>query len=284
MDWMYVLKAVVLGIVEGLTEFLPVSSTGHLILAADLLDFPKDAFYQMFLIVVQLFSIIAVIILFFGRLWKQVKGFFCFRRESLHFVFAWILGCIPAAVLGLLFNDWIEEKLMSAATVAVALLAGAFMLLLFERFAERKARTERMEDIRFSQALGVGFFQCLSLWPGFSRSASTIMGGWAVGLKTKAAADYSFFLAIPIMLAASGYSLFKYVRHGVPGMAAAMTREQFFALVFGCLASLAVALAVVRLFMGFLKKHRLAVFAYYRIVLAFVLMLLLYLGPRGGRF
>lgn len=276
MDWVYVIKAVILGMIEGLTEFLPISSTGHLIIAAKFLAFPEDSFYKMYIIVVQLFAILAVLIIFWHRLWQQVAGFFQGRKDSLRFVFAWFIACVPASLLGLKFNDLIDEKLMSAKTVALALIVGGILILLVERFFANKFRVKKMEDMTIPQALGVGIFQCLSLWPGFSRSASTIMGGQVCGLSTRAAADFSFFLAIPIMFAASSYSLFKYIKTDYIVNNVVLSREQFFALIFGCLAALAVALAVVSGFMKFLKKHKLTIFAYYRIILAIVLLLALH--------
>lgn len=284
MDWLYILKAVILGIVEGLTEFLPISSTGHLILAAKFLQFPEDSFYRMYIIVVQLFAILAVLIIFWSRLWRQVAGLFKGKRESWRFIFAWFLACIPASILGLLINDFIDEKLMSSLTVALALLVGAILILIVERKYANRYKVDRMEDMSIKQAVGVGVFQCLSLWPGFSRSASTIMGGQICGLSTRAAADFSFFLAIPIMFAASSYSLFKYIKHDYLVNAVSINREQFLALVFGCLAALAVALAVVSAFMKFLKKHSLTIFAYYRIALAGILLIVIFIerfSPRA---
>ncbi|MDO5733059.1 MAG: undecaprenyl-diphosphate phosphatase [Eubacteriales bacterium] len=279
MDLSYILKAALLAIVEGLTEFLPVSSTGHLIVAADLLKMPQDAFYQMYMIVIQLFAILAVIVLFFHRLWRQISGFFRFEKSAWTFVSKWVLATIPAGLMGLFFNDWIEAHLMRVPTVMAALVLGAILLIVLERWLRPLAYREPMESISYAQALGIGCFQCLALWPGFSRSASTIMGGWVCRVKTRAAADFSFFLAMPIMVLASIYSLYKYlVSAKSAGLAAVavMNRSQVFALIIGCLLSFIVALVVVDKFLNFLKRHSLRGFAYYRILLAILLGLRLF--------
>ena len=279
MDLIYILKAVVLGIVEGLTEFLPVSSTGHLIIVSELIDFPQDAFSNMFNIVIQLAAILAVLILFWPRIWVKLKSFFKGEQEGRNFMLIWVIGCVPAALAGVLLSDFIDAHLFSVPTVAIALIVGAIALLLTERIFAPKAVTKQIEQVTWKQALGVGLFQCLSLWPGFSRSASTIIGGWVMGMSTWLAADYSFFLAIPIMFGATGYSLIKYFMGAAEiGLETAMTGNQIAALIAGCVTSFLVALLVVRAFMAFLRTHKMRGFAIYRLVVGALLVVLLLAG------
>lgn len=279
MDIVFILKAVLLGVVQGLTEFLPISSTGHLIIVQNFIEFPQDNFSTMFSVVVQLASIFAVLILFWPRIWVKLKSLLRGEKEGKNFMLIWIIGCIPAALVGVLANDFIDEHLFSVPTVAAALIIGAIMLLVFEKYFAPKAHTKQIEAVTWKQAIGVGMFQVMALWPGFSRSASTIIGGWSMGMTTWLAADYSFFLAIPIMFGASGFSLFKYFRNAAElGTATAMTGSQVVALVAGCIASFIVALLVVRAFMAFLRTHSMRGFAYYRLAIGSLLIVLLLSG------
>lgn len=270
-DIIFVLKAILMGIVEGLTEFLPVSSTGHLIITQAVTGWPNNEFTRMFSVVIQLAAILAVVILFWPKLWHKVKSFFRGETEGRQFILIWVLGCLPAAVLGVLFDDFIDEHLFSVPTVALALFVGAILMLVSERYLARRGPLVRLEQIRPKQAVLVGLSQCLSLWPGFSRSAATIMGGWACGFNTSLAAEYSFFLAIPVMFGASGWSLRKYSFAG-------MSLTEAVALAVGFLVSFLVAYLVVRSFMAFLRKHKLQGFAWYRIGIAVVLAVLWGIG------
>lgn len=279
-EFFYLLKSIVMGLVEGITEFLPVSSTGHLIITQSLLGLPSDNFNAMFMVVIQLGAILAVLILFWPRIWTKLGAFFRCRAEGRQFMRVWILGCLPAVVMGLAWEILdLDVWLFRVPVVAAALIAGAILLLLLERrapqpdAAEAKAggSTERVEDISSRQALTVGLMQCLSLWPGFSRSAATIMGGWLAGFTTPLAADYSFFLAIPIMFGASGLKLIRFDFAGIAGY-------QIASLIVGFVVSFVVALLVVRAFLAFLHRRRLAVFAWYRIAVGVLLILLLSIG------
>ncbi len=274
MDFVYILKTIVLGIIEGLTEFLPVSSTGHLIIASDLMNIESDAFNKMFMVVVQLAAILAVLVLYWPRIWQVLKSFFSGEKAGRHFMLIWVLGCVPAVVAALLFGDFIDTYLFSVPTVVAALAVGAVLMLVGEEKLAKKNTQNDVGEITVKQSLIVGLAQCVSLWPGFSRSAATIMGGWAAGLTTAAAADYSFFLAIPIMFGASGYSLLKYFKDPTV-IGTAFTSTQIVAFVLGCVVSFIVALVVVKAFLQFLKKKPLKIFAWYRLGLAALLLILM---------
>ncbi|NLZ56274.1 MAG: undecaprenyl-diphosphate phosphatase [Clostridiaceae bacterium] len=282
MDILFILKAVLLGIVEGLTEFLPISSTGHLIILGQILGMPDNEYMKMFDVVVQLGAILAVLVLFRKRISTQLKGLLRGRPTAWRFVWIWFLGCLPAAVAGFFFHDLIKKYLMNIPGVVAALIVGAILMLLLEKFLAPRAKYSELEEVTPLRSLAVGTAQVFSLWPGMSRSASTIMGGWAVGMKTALAAEFSFFLAIPIMFGASGYSLFKFVRSapagGEVGLATAFSATEIVALVLGFITAFAVAMLVVEAFMHFLRNHKLAVFAWYRCGLAAVLLLLMFTG------
>lgn len=262
----FIIKAMLLGVVEGVTEFLPVSSTGHLIIAVDIFGLPEGKFMNMFNVVIQLGAILAVVWLFWDKLVLKGRSFFKGEAEGRKFLMVWILGCIPAAVLGVLLDDLIDKYLFSVWTVILALVVGAGLMLYLEQAIKPHRFKKEIEDISAKDALVVGAWQCLAMWPGFSRSASTIMGGWFSGMSTSVAAEYSFFLAIPVMFGASGLKLAKFDFAGVQ-------MYQYIALIVGFLTAFVTALFVVKAFMGFLKKNGLRVFAYYRVILAIVLLL-----------
>ncbi|HEX5042538.1 MAG TPA: undecaprenyl-diphosphate phosphatase [Candidatus Polarisedimenticolaceae bacterium] len=253
--------AIVLGIVEGLTEFLPVSSTGHLILAERALRF-TGARADLFAVFIQLGAILAVVWEYRGRLLAAVTGLSS-RPEARRFAGAVAIAFFPAAALGFLIHEWIESALFSPRTVAFALLAGAVAILVVEALPLRP-RTEDAEAISRGQALAVGLAQCVALWPGFSRSAATILGGLSAGLSRRAATEFSFFLAVPVMTAASLFSLRKH-RHDLhPGDGLAL------ALAF--ILSFLVAWASIRWLLRYVATHRFRPFAWYRIALALLVL------------
>ncbi|MBZ4666836.1 undecaprenyl-diphosphate phosphatase [Mahella sp.] len=261
-------KAFIMGIVEGITEFLPVSSTGHLIIVGDLIGFNDESFSVMFEIVIQLGAILAVI--FYYR--KKIADSFRHMKPGQWGFKLWfkiIIAFIPAAVIGLLVNDFVEAHLFSSFTVAIALVVGAVLMLLVERIFWNY-RVDDMDKINGRQALLIGTVQCLSLFPGMSRSASTIMGGMIAGMSVKAAAEFSFFLAMPTMIAATGYSFLK-------GFSA-MSALEWAALAIGFIVSFIVALVVVDRFLTYLGKHPLKPFAYYRLVVGILMIVLTLTG------
>jgi undecaprenyl-diphosphatase len=262
-----ILKAIILGIVEGITEFLPISSTGHLIVFGHFLDF-TGPFAVTFEIVIQLGAILAVVVFYWKRILESLKnlkpGQWGFR------LWLWMLiAFVPSAVLGLLTNDFVEQYLFSPLTVAIAMIVGALLILVVEKLV-RTAKYNDMLKVGAKKSFLIGLAQCLSLFPGMSRSASTILGGLMVGLSAKAAAEFSFFLAIPTMFAATGYSLVKGV--------GAMTATEGLALAVGFIASFAVAFLVVGRFLSFLGKHSLKPFAYYRLAVGTIMIFIAALG------
>jgi undecaprenyl-diphosphatase len=253
--------AIVLGIVEGLTEFLPVSSTGHLILAERALRF-TGARADLFAVFIQLGAILAVVWEYRARLRHAVTGLSS-RPDARRFAGSVAVAFLPAAVLGLLFHRWIEAVLFSPRSVAFALLAGALAILVVEALPMRP-RTQEAEAISWGQALAVGLAQCVSLWPGFSRSAATILGGLGAGLSRRAATEFSFFLAIPVMTAASAFSLRKHRADLQPGDGLAL------ALAF--VLSFLVAWASIRWLLRYVATHRFRPFAWYRIAVALLVL------------
>ena len=271
-----IIKAIIIGIVEGITEFLPISSTGHLILVGNFIGFSskvyKTEYVNMFNVVIQLGAILAIVYLFWDKIWKSLKpsNLFIPGKYGFDLWSKMLVAFIPAAFIGVLFNDQIESKLEFPRPVAVALIVGGILMIILENKYRKGNRIRDIEGVGYKQALIIGLFQCLSLWPGMSRSASTIMGAWIVGLTTSAAAEFSFFLAIPTMIAASGYKLFK--------LKIAMTSIEIIALVVAFIVSFVVALLVVDKFISFLKKRPMRVFAIYRIFIGGLLLILAFLN------
>jgi undecaprenyl-diphosphatase len=256
------LAAVILGIVEGLTEFLPVSSTGHLILVQPLLDVdPEQPTWRVFLFVSQLGAILAVVAYFWRDLWRRVLAKPLGGLGS-HIVVKLVAAMIPTVALGLLLNDLMEEHFESGAYapayVAGALIVGAGLILWIDRRFRRPGEMT-LEDITLRQAIAIGLFQCLAMWPGTSRAGATIMGGMVLGLTPKVATEFSFYLAIPTMFAAGGYRLLKYHRD--------LTGDGLGIVLLGTAVSFVVALAVVAWFMSYVRSKRFTPFAVYRVVL-----------------
>ncbi|RIA44581.1 undecaprenyl-diphosphatase [Hephaestia caeni] len=250
------LVVILLGIVEGLTEFLPVSSTGHLILAGELLGF-KGAVSTTFDIVIQLGAILAVIVLYWRRFWHVAAGLLGWQRGAVAFTRNILLGFLPSAVIGLFVYKMVKAMLEQPIIVAVMLIVGGVAILLIER-AVKRTPVDSVEAMPTRTALGIGIVQCLSMIPGVSRSGATIMGALALGVDRKTAAEFSFFLAVPTMLAASGYDLLK--SHE------ALTSNDWLAIAIGFVVSFIVALLVIRWFVGVVTRHGFAPFAWYRIV------------------
>ncbi len=256
--------AIILSIVEGLTEFLPVSSTGHLILAGEMLNYTgeKAATFQ---VIIQLGAIMAVVVLYWPRFWgllfpqKDAHGV-APRFSGLRGIGLLMLTCIPACVMGLLLHSYIKAYLFTPTTVLMALVVGALFMIIVERRAAPTVKYVTLDDIGPKEAFGIGCFQCLALWPGFSRSASTIMGGMLLGAGRQLAAEYSFVAAVPIMVAATGYDLLQ------SWNILSSTDIPFFAL--GIVASFVAALLAIKGFVTLLSRITLIPFAIYRLIMA----------------
>jgi undecaprenyl-diphosphatase len=257
-------QSLLIAVVEGITEFLPVSSTGHMILVGHFIGF-SGPFATLFEIVIQLGAILAIVVLYRKKILDSLRQLRP-GQAGFWFWFAVMMGFIPFGLVAFLLHDVVEAKLMHPLPVAVALLVGAGMMLAAEaKFRGRKGLDDAMR-IPWQKAVLIGLFQCLALWPGFSRSAATIIGGWMVGLTTVAAAEFSFFLALPTMVVASGYSLLK--------LDFTLTGMEWVSLAAGFLTAFLVALFVVDRFIRFLKHRPMRGFAWYRLVVGLVILLL----------
>lgn len=255
------LTAILLGIVEGLTEFVPVSSTGHLILASELFGYDATE-WAMFNVVIQLGAILAVVVQYWGTFWNAGMGVLKLESEGLRFARNILLAFLPSAVLGLALKDYIDIMLGSPSVVAWALIVGGIAILGIEKVA-KPGEDGSVADLPVKQVLGVGFAQCLAMVPGVSRSGATIMGALAMGISRKTAAEFSFFLAVPTMIGASTLEM---VTKGDRLMAGTST-VGWWEIVVGFVVSFVVALAVIRLFVAYVSRHGFAPFAWYRIVI-----------------
>jgi len=263
-----ILKAVLFGIVEGVTEWLPISSTGHMILLDQLVKLKvSEEFYEMFQVVIQLGAILAVILLFFHKLNPfSPKKELASKKQTWQLWFKVVVAVLPSAAIGLVLDDWMDAHLYNHIVVAIALLVYGIAFLYLEQ-GKRSAKIENVYDIDYRTALLIGAFQCLALIPGTSRSGSTILGAIILGVARPAGAEFSFFLAIPTMLGASALKLLKFLLSGVSASA-----TEVLLLVIGCVVSFVVSLLVIRALMEYVRKHSFASFGIYRIVLGAVVL------------
>lgn len=272
-----ILKAIVFGIVEGVTEWLPVSSTGHLILLNEFLTLNvSDEFQSMFDVVIQLGAILAVIVIFFHKLnpfspKKSEKA----KKATWDLWFKVILAIIPSGIVGVLFDDWMDAHLHNAVVVSLALIVYGVAFIYVERQNEGLTpRVQKVWGIDYQTALMIGLFQCLSLVPGTSRSGSTILGGIILGVSRAAASEFSFFMAIPTMLGASAIKLLKFILSGV-----AITGSEVAILLVGTVVSFVVSIVAIRALMNYVRSHSFSAFGVYRIVLGVIV--LAYFGIKG---
>ncbi|MBG9450865.1 UDP pyrophosphate phosphatase [Cytobacillus firmus] len=271
MDFIMILKAIILGFVEGMTEFAPVSSTGHMIIVDDMWlntkEFLSKYEANTFKVVIQLGSILAVVIIFKDRFIEMLglggRGKSSEEKQSRLKLSQVIVGLIPAGILGVLFEDYIDEHLFSTETVLIGLVIGAFLMIFADIFGGKNPKTVSVDQITYKQALSIGLIQCFSLWPGFSRSGSTISGGVLLGLSHRAAADFTFIMAVPIMAGASFLSLIKNLEY--------FSVEALPFFIAGFISAFVFALVSIRFFLKIIGKIKLIPFALYRIVLAGVI-------------
>lgn len=258
MSW---IEAVILALIEGLTEFLPVSSTGHMILGSAMMGIGSEDFTKLFIIVIQLGAIMAVFVLYFKR-------FF----QSVNFYLKLITAFIPAAVFGVLLSDKIDALLESPLSVAISLVIGGVILLFVDKWFNKPTMHE-MEEISYFDALKIGFFQCIAMIPGVSRSGATIVGGMSQHMSRKLAAEFSFFLALPTMLGATlKKSMDYFEKHD------ALTGDQIQSLVIGNVVAFIVAIIAIKGFIGYLNKHGFKMFGWYRIVAGLLIIVLMLSG------
>ena len=288
---MSLFETIIIAIVEGLTEFLPVSSTGHMIIAQKLLNVESTEFVKAFTIIIQFGAILSVIVLYWKRFFKlneirifdknSVGGLTKCARSKVYFQrflykydFYWklVIAFIPAMILGLLFNDLIDKMLESVMVVAVMLVLGGILMLFVDKWFNHPSEDQTMD---WKRALKIGFFQCISMIPGVSRSMATIVGGMTNKLTRKNAAEFSFFLAVPTMAGASGLKMVKMLTE--PG-GMDMLRENAITLIIGCVVAFIVAMAAIRFFIDFLTKYGFKAFGYYRIIVGTVIIGLLLAG------
>jgi undecaprenyl-diphosphatase len=274
MEFLLIIKAIILGFVEGLTEFAPVSSTGHMIIVDDMWlqseKFLGKYGANTFKVVIQLGSILAVVVTFKDRFidllgMGRIKNKFSDQRGGRLKLTQVIVGLIPAGIFGVLLEDYIDEYLFSTETVLIGLVIGAIFMIIADRFGPKTPKIQTVDQITYKQALTIGLIQCLSLWPGFSRSGSTISGGVLLGLSHRAAADFTFIMAVPIMAGASFLSLLKNWQY--------MTIDALPFFIAGFISAFVFALISIRFFLKLIDKIKLVPFAIYRILLAFIIFL-----------
>lgn len=266
-----IFKAILFGIVEGITEWLPISSTGHMILLNEFVNLKVSAeFYDLFEVVIQLGAILAVVIMYFKTICPI--GFGKTKEDTKDTFNLWgkiLVACLPAAIIGILFDDWLDEHLYNSVVVSIALIIYGIVFIVIESKKINKDKVNSLKEITYKQAVGVGCFQLLSLIPGTSRSGSTIIGGLILGLKRSVAAEFTFFLAIPVMVGASLLKLVKYILK----VGLVFEAGELLILGVGCLVAFIVSILIIKFLMNYIRKHDFKVFGYYRIALGILVLL-----------
>ena len=264
-----ILKVIFLGIVEGITEWLPISSTGHMLLVDEFITLNmSEEFKEMFFVVIQLGAIIAVVVMFWNKMWPFQLKDKSQPKVKMNTINMWlkvVVACIPSAVLGLLFDDLLEEYFGNAVTIAIMLIVYGVAFILVENWNKKRTpKVETLDDISYKTAFIIGMFQVLSMIPGTSRSGATIVGALLIGVSRTAAAEFTFFLAVPTMV---GASLLKLVKFGF-----AFTSAELITLAIGMVVAFAVSLLCIKFLMSFIKKHDFKPFGWYRIALGIVVL------------
>ncbi len=268
---MEILKAIFFGLVEGITEWLPISSTGHMILLDEFIHLNVSSeFYKLFEVVIQLGAILAVVVMYFKVIFPW--GFGKTKKDTMQTFNLWgkiLVACVPAAIIGILFDDWLDEHLYNSVVVSLMLIIYGVIFIVIEGKNLGACTTDNLESISYKQALCIGGFQLLSLIPGTSRSGATIIGGLILGLKRSVAAEFTFFLAIPVMAGASLLKLLKYIMN----VGLVFETSELIILGVGCLVAFIVSLIVIKFLISYIRKHDFKVFGYYRIILGIIVLL-----------
>lgn len=266
-----IFKAILFGIVEGITEWLPISSTGHMILLDEFINLNvSDNFYELFQVVIQLGAILAVVVIYFKSLFPW--GFGKSKKETQNTLNLWgkiLVACVPAAIIGILFDDWLDAHLYNSVVVSIALIVYGILFIVIENKNIGSKSTKDVNKITYKQALQIGVFQLLALIPGTSRSGSTIIGGLLIGLERSVAAEFTFFLAIPVMAGASLLKLAKYILK----VGFVFSGLELGILIVGCIVAFIVSMFVIKFLINYIRKHDFKVFGYYRIVLGILVLL-----------
>ncbi|CCZ92950.1 undecaprenyl-diphosphatase [Coprococcus eutactus CAG:665] len=270
LSFIEILKVVFLGIVEGITEWLPISSTGHMLLVDEFITLDaSDSFKDMFFVIIQLGAILAVVTIFWNKMWPfqmKDKTQSVFKKDTWSMWFKTVVACIPGAVVTLLFDDFIEDHLHTAVVISIALIFYGIAFIVIENWNKtRTPKVETLNDITYKTAFFIGMFQVLSIIPGTSRSGATIIGALLLGVSRVAAAEFTFFLAVPVMF---GLSALKLIKFGL-----SFTGAELAILIIGCVVAYLVSIVVIKFLMGYIKKHDFKIFGWYRIVLGVIVLL-----------
>ena len=270
LSFIEILKVVFLGIVEGITEWLPISSTGHMLLVDEFITLDaSDSFKDMFFVIIQLGAILAVVTIFWNKMWPfqmKDKTQSVFKKDTWSMWFKTVVACIPGAVVTLLFDDFIEAYLHTAVVISIALIFYGIAFIIIENWNKtRTPKVESLSDITYKTAFLIGMFQVLSIIPGTSRSGATIIGALLLGVSRVAAAEFTFFLAVPVMF---GLSALKLIKFGL-----SFTSAELAILIIGCVVAYLVSILVIKFLMSYIKKHDFKIFGWYRIVLGVIVLL-----------
>lgn len=270
LSFIEILKVVFLGIVEGITEWLPISSTGHMLLVDEFITLDaSNSFKDMFFVIIQLGAILAVVTIFWKKMWPfqmKDKTQSVFKKDTWSMWFKTVVACIPGAVVTLLFDDFIEAHLHTAVVISIALIFYGIAFIVIENWNKtRTPKVETLNDITYKTAFFIGMFQVLSIIPGTSRSGATIIGALLLGVSRVAAAEFTFFLAVPVMF---GLSALKLIKFGL-----SFTSAELAILIIGCVVAYLVSIVVIKFLMGYIKKHDFKIFGWYRIVLGVIVLL-----------
>ena len=283
MYFLEILKVIFVGIVEGITEWLPVSSTGHMLLVNEFLNMRmSEEFKEMFFVVIQLGAILAVVVIYWEKLWPfkksekpESKGQIIINKKIISLWLRVIVATVPAGLIGLLLDDWMDEHMHKPWVIALALIVyGVWFIWIEERNRKKKPRVKKLLQLSFPDAIKIGLFQCLSIIPGTSRSGATIIGGLETGLSRRVAAEYTFFMGIPIMF---GWSFVKLVKFGFH-----YSVFEFLELMIGLIVAFLVSLLVINFLMDYIKKHNFKMFGFYRIALGVLVLIVFAIKAIAG--